>query len=146
MTAWRTLATWPARRWLVASGWTLSTVLVVGISTVLIPNPIFGREIAATWWSWPALIATALLAGLVGATYVRTQAAAPTSRVGMAGGLLTFFAVGCPVCNKVALIALGYSGALQWFAPVQPVLAIAGIALLGYALHRRLQGEIACAI
>jgi len=146
MTAWRTLATWPARRWLVASGWTLSTVLVVGISTVLIPNPIFGREIAATWWSWPALIATALLAGLVGATYVRTKAAAPTSRVGMAGGVLTFFAVGCPVCNKVALIALGYSGALQWFAPVQPVLAIAGIALLGYALHRRLQGEIACAI
>jgi hypothetical protein len=50
------------------------------------------------------------------------------------------------VCNKLALIALGYTGALQWFAPVQPVLAVAGIVLLAYALRRRLAGEIACPV
>lgn len=65
-------------------------------------------------------------------------------RAGAVGGFLTYLAVGCPVCNKIALLALGYTGALQWFAPVQPVLAVAGVALLAYALRRRLAGEIAC--
>ena len=36
-------------------------VLVVGIPTVLIPNPVFSREIPPTWWSWPALLVTAVL-------------------------------------------------------------------------------------
>ena len=48
------------------------------------------------------------------------------------------------MCNKIALLALGYTGALQWFAPVQPLLAVGAVALLGYALWRRLRGEIAC--
>jgi hypothetical protein len=41
---------------------------------------------------------------------------------------------------------LGSSGAIRWFAPVQPFLALAGIGLLGYALRRRLAGERACPI
>jgi hypothetical protein len=63
----------------------------------------------------------------------------------MLGGVLSYLAVGCPVCNKIALLALGYSGALRWFAPAQPWLAAAGVGLLAYAFHRRLRGEIACA-
>ena len=121
----------------------------MGIPTVLIPNPVFGREIPVTWWAWPALVVTAVLAGLLGATYVRnpgTPATPKASRAGVLGGVLGYLAVGCPVCNKIALLALGYSGALQWFAPAQPWLALAGIGLLGYALHRRLQGEYACAV
>jgi hypothetical protein len=57
---------------------------------------------------------------------------------------LAFFAVGCPVCNKLALVALGYAGALRWFAPVQPFLAVGGVALLGWALRARLQGQLVC--
>jgi hypothetical protein len=79
--------------------------------------------VAVTGWAWPALIVTSVLAGLVAATYVRTGApTAPddVSRAGLVGGFLTYLAVGCPVCNKIALLALGYTGALQWFAPVQP--------------------------
>ncbi|MCA0329291.1 MAG: hypothetical protein LCI03_05215 [Actinobacteria bacterium] len=138
---------WPRRRWAVAALAVVGTVLVVGIPTVLVPTPVFGREIAVTWWAWPALLVTAVLAGLVSATYVRAAplpAGDDVSRAGVVGGFLTYLAVGCPVCNKVALLALGYTGALQWFAPVQPVLAVAGIAVLAYALHRRLLGEIAC--
>ena len=60
--------------------------------------------------------------------------------------MLAFFAVGCPVCNKLVLIALGYTGALQWFAPVQPFLAVGGIALLGWALRARLRGQLACPV
>lgn len=148
-TAWAALAGWPRRRWAVAAIAAVATVLVVGVPTVLIPTPVFGREIAVTPWAWPALVVTALLAGLVSATYVRLSPAAPrdeASRAGLVGAFLTYLAVGCPVCNKVALLALGYTGALQWFAPVQPVLAAAGIALLAFALHKRLVGEIACAV
>ena len=62
----------------------------------------------------------------------------------MIGTLLTFFAVGCPVCNKIALLALGYSGALTWFTPAQPILAITAIVVSGTALIWRLRGQVAC--
>jgi hypothetical protein len=142
---------WQTRRWVVTALVAAATVLAIGVPTVLIPNSWFGREIAPTWWAWPVLLATALLAGLLAATYVAAPAApAPpgdqVSRSGAFGGLLSFLAVGCPVCNKLALIALGSSGAMRWFAPTQPFLAIAGIALLAFALGQRLRGERACRV
>jgi hypothetical protein len=142
------LRAWPARRWLWAGVGAVSTVVVVGLPTVLIPNSVFARAVPVTWWAWPVLIITAVLAGLLGATYIRdngTPGAKPSSRAGMLGGVLSYLAVGCPVCNKIALLALGYSGALRWFAPAQPWLAAAGVGLLAYAFRRRLRGEIACA-
>ena len=141
------ITTWPARRWAVAGLAAVLTVLVVGIPTVLIPNPWFGRTVPPTWWALPVLLVTAALSGLVTATYVGTPAAISAdvpSRSGLVGGFLAYLAVGCPVCNKVALLALGSAGAVQWFAPVQPVLAAGGIALLAYALRRRLAGERSC--
>jgi hypothetical protein len=44
------------------------------------------------------------------------------------------------------VVALGSTGAVTWFEPLQPVMAIAGIGLLAYALRRRLQGEISCEV
>ncbi|WP_202976986.1 hypothetical protein [Ornithinimicrobium flavum] len=148
-----TLRSWSARRWWSALAAAVGTVLLIGIPTVLVPNPVFGREIATTSWAWPVLLVTAALSGLVLASYVREpgRVAAPPvpdsgGRRGMLGGVLTFFAVGCPVCNKIVLLALGYAGALQWFAPVQPVLAALAVIALGWALHARLSGERACAV
>ncbi|MBU4215058.1 MAG: hypothetical protein KJ792_10420 [Actinobacteria bacterium] len=158
---WRT---WPARRHLVTAGAALLTVLVVAVPTAMIPTPVFGREVAVTVWAWPVLLVTAVLSGVLSASYVggpATVVAPPDAglavgpvdaggerpgRFGAAGGLLTFLAVGCPVCNKLALLALGYAGAIQWFAPVQPWLGAAGIALLLYALVRRLPNEAGCPV
>jgi hypothetical protein len=144
------IQTWPVRRWAVAAVGAVLTVLVVGIPTVLIPNPWFGRTVPPTWWSLPVLLVTAVLSGLVTATYIGSAptgaADAPSSRSGVVGGFLAYLAVGCPVCNKVALLALGSAGAIQWFAPVQPLLALAGMVLLGYALRRRLAGERSCPV
>lgn len=143
------IRTWPLRRWVVAAVSAALTVLVVGVPTVLIPNPWFGRAVPPTWWAWPVLVLTAVLSGLVTATYIGSPAAPvgdQPSRSGLVGGFLAYLAVGCPVCNKVALLALGSAGAIQWFAPVQPVLALAGIVLLGYALRRRIAGERACPV
>lgn len=65
-------------------------------------------------------------------------------RFGIAGTVLAWFAVGCPVCNKLALLALGYSGAITWFAPIQPLLAVGALLLTGGALVFRLRGQVYC--
>ena len=69
--------------------------------------------------------------------------AAPAALVSW-GAFLAWFAVGCPVCNKLALLALGYAGAITWFAPVQPFLGILALGLTAVALVVRLRGQVAC--
>ena len=157
---WSVLRSWPARRWAVALAGAAATALAVGLPTDVIPNPVFGRPVAVTWWSVPVLVVTSVLGGLLLATYVRDPDEGPataddpaltgdderTARRAGVGGLLAFFAVGCPVCNKLVVVALGTSGALSWFAPLQPVLAVASIVLLAVALRSRLRGALACAV
>ena len=133
---------------------------LVGLVTVLIPNPVFGREIPPEPWNYPVWIVTSVLTGILFATYVR-PGTAETSRSGepaeagdgsdrrnaRLGGfatVLAWFAVGCPVCNKIALLALGYSGALTWFAPAQPVLAATALVISAVVVVGRLQGQVAC--
>lgn len=154
----RTLASWPARRWLVVAGASLAYTLLVAIPTDLVDTPVFGREVPPTWWAWPALVTSSVLAALLTASYVAMTGAetdadvgpdAGTDRAargGWVGGALTFFAVGCPVCNKLVLLALGSAGAMTWFEPVQPLLQLAAVALLLWALRVRLRGEVACRV
>jgi hypothetical protein len=153
----RSVAAWPARRWWVVLLGALVTVVSIAVPTAMIANPVFGRSVPVTAWAWPVLLLAAVLSGLLLATYVRhpvpgvpadpADSADPVSaRTGVAGAALTFFAVGCPVCNKLVLVLLGTSGAMQWFAPVQPVLAVAAVGLLAWALRARLRGETACRV
>ena len=135
------------------------SALAIGLPTDVIPNPVFGRQgTPVEPWAVPVLAITAVLSGLLFATYF--QAGDPVesddtddiagldrpSRFASVGGLLSFFAVGCPICNKVVVIALGTSGALTWFAPVQPYLGVVALGLLAWALRVRLRGEVACAV
>jgi len=142
------LRRWPERRWWTALATATSTVIVIAVPTDLINTPIFAREVPPTAWSWPVLIVSAILAGLVTATYVAyPEGAAPRraeGRLGLAGWTITFFAVGCPVCNKLVLLALGTTGAMQFFEPVQPYLAAASIILLAWALFARVSRESSC--
>lgn len=145
--AWSSLRWWPAARWLVAVAAAAGFVLVVAVPTDLIDTPVFGREVPPTWWAWPALVVSAVLGGLLVATYVRApdlEDRPATRRGGWTGGLLTYFAVGCPVCNKLVLLALGSAGAMTWFEPFQPVLQGAAVLLLLWALRSRLRGELSC--
>ena len=182
--AWQGLKSWTGRQVVASLIGALAVGLLIGVATVLIPNPVFGREIPPVWWNYPVWIATSLLSGMLIATYVkpRSQSQGPGigtvqaregnearvvtaqaevaaeeskeseaeeakgSKLGIAGGILAWFAVGCPVCNKLALIALGYSGAIAWFAPIQPYMAIVALALTGVALVIRLAGQIACPV
>ncbi len=142
------LRRWPARRWLVAALAGAAFLLLVGVGTSVIETPVFTRMMPPTWWAWPALIVTSALAGLLIASYVRAPQAATVrdAGAGYAGGFLTFLAVGCPVCNKLVLLALGSAGAMTWFAPAQPLLLLLAIGLLLWALARRLRFEYACPV
>jgi hypothetical protein len=143
------LRQWPRIRWVVTAFTSVVTFLLIGIPTDIIPNPIFGREIAVTSWSLSVLVSTSILSGLLLATYVagtQSKSDSRTMKVGGAGTFLAYFAVGCPVCNKLALVALGYSGALQYFAPIQPYLAALSVALLFYAFRKRVLNEGSCRV
>jgi hypothetical protein len=156
---WSAVLRWPRRRWAIAVVGGVVTGLIVALPTAVIPTPVFGREIGVTWWSYPVVLATAVLGGLLIATYVRPgriddgAADVPepeeldrASKLGLAGATVSFFAVGCPVCNKLVLLALGASGAVTWFAPIQPYLALVSVVLMVVALRVRLRGEVACAV
>lgn len=146
------LRRWQPRQFVVAAAGAVAVALLIGVPTDVIPNPVFGRPVPVTWWSYPTLIVTAVLAGLLIGTYVRRGDAAPLdeldrpTRNGGIAGLLSFFAVGCPVCNKLVIVALGTTGARQWFEPVQPLLAVASIVLLAWALRSRLRSADACRV
>jgi hypothetical protein len=142
------LRTWGLRRWAAAAAGAVVVALAIGLPTEMIPNPMFTRMMPVLWWNYPVWLATAALSGLLLATYVRegpSDQDRPSRRGGI-GGVLAFFAVGCPVCNKLVVVALGTSGAMSWFAPVQPLLAVGALALLIGALRGRLRGQEACAV
>lgn len=144
------MLTWPLRRWLVAGAASVAVALLIAVPTDLLDTPLFGREIPPTWWAWPALAVTSILAGLLTATYVAEPDLVADDRRarrgGYAGTLLTFFAVGCPVCNKLVLVALGSAGAISWFQPAQPALQALALALLAWALARRTRRPLTCPV
>ncbi|WP_062245523.1 hypothetical protein [Brevibacterium epidermidis] len=169
--AYRGLLLWDARRIGAAVVAAAGSAVVIGLATVLIPNSLFARDIPPVWWDYPVWILTALLLGMLIATYVRTPGpasarvssdrdsasegrsndpeAASERRSGVlggVGGVLGWFAVGCPVCNKIALLALGYTGALTYFAPLQPLLAAVSVVLLLTGVIIRLKGQYSCPV
>ncbi len=141
-----TVRQWPGRRWAAAVLGAGLTALAIGVPTGIIRTPFYHRMTPVQWWNYPVWAVTALLSGLILATYIRT-AATPGRRqraTSVVGGVLSLFAVGCPVCNKIVVAAVGVTGALNLWAPIQPLLGILSLALLGWALRKRLAGERAC--
>jgi hypothetical protein len=57
--------------------------------------------------------------------------------LGTVAGFGAFLAIGCPVCNKVALVLLGAGGAMTVFAPLQPLIGAASLVLLAGTLAWR---------
>jgi hypothetical protein len=148
-----------ARFWLVALAGAVVAAVVSGLPTVMFPNPFFVRmtpvrPLDYVFWLASAallgpLLASYVVPGAVGPLGARRGAACPVRPVpangdggaqrAAAGGLLSVFAVGCPVCNKLVVLALGAGGALTWFAPLQPVLGAVAVALLAFTLRARLR-------
>lgn len=160
--AWQGLRMWEPKRHAVAALAAAGILVFIGLATVLIPNPVFARDIPPVWWNYPVWVLTSLFSGMLLASYLKSpqepvadpnqsadNAGVPgrrNGRLGAGGAILAWFAVGCPVCNKIALLALGYSGAIAWFAPIQPFLAVLALLLTLVALVGRLRGMVACPV
>jgi hypothetical protein len=138
--------------------WSAASLLAFGLVAAIIPNPVFGRQIAPEPFAVAVWFASAPLMGLLGATYsamapfgsmtrsaplLGGPAAGVAGRDGTILGTMAsfgaFLAIGCPVCNKIALVLLGTSGALTVFAPLQPVIGAASLGLLAGTLAWRLR-------
>jgi hypothetical protein len=141
------LRSWTLRHWSAAAVGAVLAALLVGVPTGIIETPFYTRMTPVLWWNYPVWAVTAALSGLLVATYVATpRADTPEGGKAMTGGLLSLLAVGCPVCNKLVVAAVGVSGALTYWAPIQPVLALISVGLLAYALRRRLRTQAACPV
>jgi hypothetical protein len=139
------MRSWTRGRWLTATIGAVVTALVIGVPTGIVETPFYTRMTPVLGWNYPIWVITSALSGLVVATYVAPGRPGPAQQKKVfAGGLLSVLAVGCPVCNKLVVLALGVSGALTYFAPIQPILAAGSILLLAEALRRRLRAERVC--
>lgn len=138
----RELASSP-RFWLAALVATLAALVLLGAPSGIVPNPLFIRTVPTRPEDIAVWLITAPLIGLTLATYVvRPHAAGHSDRGGAQlglGGLAAYFAIACPVCNKIVLFALGLSGALNVYAPLQPIIGVASVALLTGTLAWRLR-------
>ena len=95
----------------------------------------------------PSASGAAISAGTAGVAADTAEARGTT--LGTLAGFGAFLAIGCPVCNKIALVLLGTSGALTIFAPIQPVIGAVSLALLAGTLAWRLRSRAtggACAV
>lgn len=119
--------------------WIVVVALVIGIPTDVVPNPWFTRMTPIytdqyVWW-----VAASVLTGALLATYLSAGARQAAPITGLGGGLLGYLAVGCPICNKVIVGLLGVSGALSYFAPIQPILGAMAVVLAAIGLILRLR-------
>lgn len=136
------------RFWLSATLYTLGVALVLGLPTRLIPNSFFIRMTPTgprDYLIWG--ISSALMGALfaLSSLYPVTSVGETLRHIGsgdlraLAGGLLSLLSVGCPVCNKVVVLALGVTGAFTIFDPLRPFLGSAALLTLGLTLVLRLR-------
>ena len=135
------------RRFLAVAGLaTAGSLLLLGVPTAVIPNPFFIRMTPTETFSLLVWLLSAPLIGLLVATYVRPPSLSvsrehsePGAGRTTLGGVAAYLAIGCPICNKVIVAALGISGAMTYFAPLQPIIGAGSLVLLGATLVWRLR-------
>jgi hypothetical protein len=135
------------RFWMQAMARATAVGLAIGIPTVLVPNSFFRRMTPVRPWDIALWVVAAALVGMTLAA--RKLPGARNCRIegrALGGGGLTYLAVGCPICNKIVVALLGVSGALSYFAPIQPILGAMGLLLIVVALRAALRAAAPQAI
>ena len=105
----------------VAVGVLVTTAMAV--PTDVLDTPLFSREVPVRWWEYPTLAAVGVLTAL----WVGIGSAQRGAGRAVGGVTLATFAIGCPVCNKLVLAAVGTTGAMGLWAPLQPILAVVSV-------------------
>jgi len=123
----------------------LVAALLLGVPSAVIPNPFFVRMTPTEPANYLVWLISAPLSGLLIATYIGRDGVKADPHADSGSGRITiagigaYLAIGCPICNKIIVAVLGVSGALNVFAPLQPVIGALSIALLAGTLAWRLR-------
>lgn len=137
---WRTLRGWQRRR-VVAAG----IAAAAAAAALVAPNGLAGAGLAsAVWWCVPVITAGSLLAGLVFGSYVQAPIGAGATvcdtrwpLLGLAG-----LALGTsPGPDSLLAYLFSWAPPAVLAAVMQPAVALASLALLGWALRLRLDLE-----
>ena len=124
------------RAWIVAVVATVAALFVIGVPTRMINNPFFIRMTPVRTQDYMFWAISAPLIGLIAGSFLAGRGIRDEGKV-FSGGLLSYLAVGCPICNKVVVLLIGTSGALTFFAPAQLFIGIGSIVLLAGTLVLR---------
>lgn len=124
------------RGWLTALAAATGSAVLMGIPTVMFDNPWFRRMTPTRPQDYVFWLLSAALLGLIAGTYARRDGGDGEGRV-LAGGFLSYLAIGCPICNKVVVLLLGVSGALTFFGPAQLFIGAGSVLLLAWTLLLR---------
>lgn len=104
----------------------------------MIDTGLFTRMTPVRWWEYPVLVLTALLTTMWAASPRQSCSEGSPGGARIAGStVLSALAIGCPVCNKLVVAALGVSGALGAWAPIQPFVAVGSLVMVSLAVLAR---------
>lgn len=110
--------------------------IIFGAISSIIPNPFFVRMEPVYFYDYIFLFLTPALAGAyIGLRFYTRRTKKKCSYAATGGALGGFFSFGCAICNKLAVLLLGLSGVAAYFSPLQPILGLLSILLLGYAVY-----------
>lgn len=130
----------PPATWLRAVPYAAVAAVLIAVPSDLIDTPLFGRPVEVRAIDDVILAITAGLIGLIFAIRVQQDEMAEKQDTRTVwGGFVSFLAVGCPVCNQLVVGLVGTSGALSWWAPVQPLVGLVAVAMLVWTLRYRLR-------
>jgi hypothetical protein len=115
--------------------------LIVGVITGAIDTPIFERATPAYAIDYPIWTINALLVGSLAAVSVLAMRQRHSFGSGpmYAGGLLSAFAISCPLCNGLLVAAFGTGAAANVFDPARPFIGGATALFMTYVLYRRVR-------
>ena len=96
------------------------------------------------WYDYVFLVLTATLSGAyIGLWYYNKNNQKNTNLkcdyAAASGSVGGFFSFSCAICNKLLIWLLGLSGVIAYFIPIQPVLGVISVALLGYSVYMQLK-------
>lgn len=126
--------------WIIGILSSIGIFIIFGVPTALIPNPWFIRMIGKNSFDYGFLILSSILLGAyIGVHYYKKNTAKKCAAVTYSGGIGSFLAFGCPICNKLLVLLFGATALMVYLEPYRPILGFVSIALLGGALYWRIK-------
>ena len=117
--------------------YTIGLFLFLGIPTALLSTPLipYIRMIPATPLDYVFLFTTALLAAVY--MILPENKICKPDKTAFGGGFLGFLAFGCPICNKLFVLLLGFDFMYNIVNPIRPFLGLLSVAVLIYAIDKK---------